>query len=132
MTQIELFQGRLLQLRKDIKEALLALIKENNITSVNLGAYTRETSVQGYTFFSVDKNGNGEALEADVLTVNGDKVTIDMTTNEEGYFGQYDLEDFLPHEMLYLLTMLTEVIAYAKENNQPILKELQSFEDMEN
>ena len=132
MTQIELFQGRLLQLRKDIKEALLALIKENNITSVNLGAYTNETEVQGYTFFSVDKNGNGEALEADVLTVNGDKVNIDMTTNEEGYFDQYDLEDFLPHEMLYLLTMLTEVIAYAKENNQPILKELQSFEDLEN
>lgn len=132
MIQIQQFQDRLLQLGKDVKETLLTLVKENNITSVNLGAYTRETAVQGYTFFSVDKNGNGEALEADVLTVNGDKVTIDMTTNEEGYFGQYDLEDFLPHEMLYLLTMLTEVISYAKENNQPILKELQSFEDLEN
>ncbi len=132
MIQIQQFQDRLLQLGKDVKEALLTLIKENNIISVNLGAYTKETTVQGYTFFSVDKNGNGEALEADVLTVNGDKVTIDMTTNEEGYFGQYDLEDFIPHEMLFLLTMLTDIIAYAKENNQPILKELQSFEDLEN
>lgn len=130
MTKIQIFQDFFDRIGKEIREAIITLLKENDISSVNIGAYTRENSVTGYTFYAVDKHGYAEALNADILTVNGDKITIDMTSNEDGYFGQCDLDEFQPQEQLYLLQMLSEIIHYSKENGQPILKEHQEFDNL--
>ena len=129
MNQIEYFTERLKKIAKEAREAIVSLLKENNLTSVNFVPYTGEGYIDNRIFFDVDKDGNGVSLWLDVLTFKKGKVTLDMSGNEDGYYGQRNLSKLSANECVAVLDMLTQVIELSKEEGIPVLAEGQDFYD---
>lgn len=129
MKQIEYFTERLKKIAEEAREAIISLLKENNLTSVNFVPYTGEGYVDNRIFFDVDKDGNGVSLWLDVLTFKESKVTLEMSGNEDGYYGQQHLSELSANECVAVLEMLTKVIEYSKGEGIPILAEGQDFDD---
>lgn len=129
MNQIEYFTERLKKIAEEAREAIVSLLKENNLTSVNFMPYTSEGYVDNHIFFDVDKDGNGVGLWLDVLTFKEGNVTLEMSANEDGYYGQLNLSDLSANECVAVLEMLTHVIEHSKEEGIPVLAEGQDFDD---
>lgn len=129
MNQIEFFTEGLKKIAKEAREAIVSLLKKNNLTSVNFMPYTSEGYVDNHIFFDVDKDGNGVSLWLDVLTFKEGKVTLEMSANEDGYYGQQNLSELSANECIAVLEMLTQVIEHSKEEGVPVLAEGQDFDD---
>jgi len=129
MNQIEYFIERLKKVTEETREAIVSLLKENNLTSVNFVPYTGEGYVDNHIFFDMDKDGNGISLWLDVLTFKEGKVTLDMSGNEDGYYGQKNLSELSSNECVAVLDMLTQAIEHSKEEGIPVLAEGQDFDD---
>lgn len=129
MNQIEYFTERLKKIAEEAREAIVSLLKENNLTSVNFVPYTGEGYVDNHIFFDVDKDGNGVSLWLDVLTFKEGKVTLDMSGNEDGYYGQQNLSELSANECVAVLEMLTQAIEHSKKEGIPVLAEGRDFDD---
>lgn len=129
MNQIEYFTERLKKIAEEAREAIVSLLKENNLTSVNFAPYTSEGYVDNHIFFDVDKNGNGVSLWLDILTFKEGKVTLEMSANEDGYYGQQNLSELSANECVAVLEMLTQVVEYSNGEGIPVLAEGQDFDD---
>lgn len=129
MNQIEYFIERLKKIAEQAREAIVSLLKENNLTSVNFAPYTSEGYVDNHIFFDVDKDGNGVSLWLDALTFKESKVTLEMSANEDGYYGQQNLSELSANECVAVLEILTQVIRHSEEEGIPVLAEGQNFDD---
>lgn len=129
MNQIEYFTERLKKIAEEAREAIVSLLKKNNLTSVNFMPYTSEGYADNHIFFDVDKDGNGVGLWLDVLTFKEDKVMLEMSANEDGYYGQQNLSELSANECVAVLEMLTQVIEHSKKEGIPVLAEGQDFDD---
>ena len=129
MNQIEHFTERLKKIAEEAREAIVSLLKKNNLTSVNFVPYIRDGYVDIHIFFDVDKDGNGVGLWLDLLTFKEGKVTLEMSANEDGYYGQLNLSDLSANECVAVLEMLTHIIERSKEEDIPVLAEGQDFDD---
>ena len=129
MNQIEYFTERLKKIAEEAREAIVSLLKENNLTSVNFVPYTGEGYVDNHIFFDVDKDGYGVGLWLDVLTYKKGKVTLKMSANEDSYCGQQNLSELSANECVAVLEMLTQAIELSKEEGIPVLAEGQDFYD---
>ena len=129
MNQIEYFTERLKKIAEEAREAIVSLLKKNNLTSVNFMPYTSEGYVDNHIFFDVDKDGNGVGLWLDVLTFKEGKVILEMSANEDGYYGQQNLSELSANECVAVFEMLTQVIERSKEEGIPVLAEGQEFDD---
>lgn len=129
MNQIEYFTERLKKLSEEAREAIVSLLNENNLTSINFVPYTGEGCVDNHIFFDVDKDGNGVSLWLDVLSFKEGKVTLEMSGNEDSYYGQQNLSELSANECVAVLEMLTQVIERSKEEGIPVLAEGQDFDD---
>lgn len=129
MNQIEYFTERLKKIAVEAREAIVSLLKKNNLSSVNFAPYTSEGYVDNHIFFDVDKDGNGVSLWLDALTFKEGNVTLEMSANEDGYYGQQNLSDLSANECVAVLEMLTKVIEYSKKEGIPVLAEGQDFDD---
>ena len=125
------YYDQLSQVAKEARESIISLLKENDLTSVNFLPYTQESYIANYLFYDCDNNGYGVALEIDNLTFENEKVTLSMSENEDGYYGQRSLNELLPNECVYVLEMLTGVIEYSKQEGIPVLAKDQDFDDVE-
>ena len=88
--------------------------------------------IDNYNFYDCDKDGNGEALELQKINVNEDgNVELEFDTNYGDYFQCSELSSLITSERLYVLEMLENIIAYSEEENIPVLKEDEDFDDYE-
>lgn len=129
MNQIEYFTERLKKIAEEAREAIVSLLKENNLISVNFVPYTSKGYVNDCIFFNVDKDGYGVGLWLDVLTFKEGNVTLEMSANEDGYYGQQNLSELSANECVSVLEMLTQAIEHSKEEGIPVLAEGQDFND---
>lgn len=129
MNQIEFFTEGLKKIAVEAREAIVSLLKKNNLSSVNFAPYTSEGYVDNHIFFDVDKDGNGVSLWLDALTFKEGKVTLEMSANEDGYYGQQNLSELSANECVAVLEMLTHVIEHSKQEGVPVLAEGQDFDD---
>lgn len=129
MNQIEYFTERLQKIAEEAREAIISLLKENNLTSVNFVPYTGKGCVDNHIFFKVDKDGYGVGLWLDILTFEEGWVTLNMSANEDDYYGQQNLSELSANECVAVLEMLTQVIEYSKEEGIPVLAEGKDFDD---
>lgn len=129
MNQIEYFTERLKKIAEEAREAIVSLLEKNNLTSVNFVPYIREGYVDLHIFFDVDKDGYGVGLWLDVLTFKEGEVTLEMSANEDSYYGQQNLSELSANECVAVLEMLTQVIEHSKEEGISVLAEGQDFDD---
>lgn len=127
----ESYYDQLNKTAKKVRESIISLLRENNLTSVNFLPYAQEGYIDNYLFYDCDKNGYGVALELDNLTFKNGEVMLSMSENEAGYYGQRSLNELSANEYVYVLEMLSGVIEYSKEEGIPVLAENQNFDDVE-
>lgn len=127
---IENYYKQLNRIKNEVRESIISLLKENNLTSVNFLPYTGESYISNFLFYDCDKNGYGVALELDNLTFENGKVMLSMSENEAGYYGQRSLNELSVNECVYVLDMLSGVIEYSTEEGIPVLAENQEFDDI--
>ena len=125
-------RGRLSLVGEQIQQAIKDLLKSKGLTRVNVAPYIREGFIDNYNFYDCDKDGNGEALELQKINVNEDgNVELEFDTNYGDYFQCSELSSLITSERLYVLEMLENIIAYSEEENIPVLKEDEDFDDYE-
>lgn len=127
-----------IKLRKEILNAIFALLDSRNITSVNLNEYWANDYTDRCLFFTCDDEGYGRALYVDTLTVkkNSDgtrSLILAMKDTDDYQFADWDETDlFEPSQMHYLLTMLEDIVEYAdEEDNGRVLTADETFDDWE-
>lgn len=117
----------LMEVRNQAKDAIMDLLKSENVVSINVQPYIQESYITNYAFFDTDKNGNGECLELEMLEKKGNDYVFTMYTNYGDYFSTCKFEDFTTTELFYILEML-EGIFECVENGQPLLDKDEVFD----
>lgn len=125
------FKSELISIGIAIKESTLELLRKHNVESINITPYIVENYINTFYFYDCDKDGNGVALEVSSLKVKGDTIYVDMDTNFDDYFGEYDSTNFTTDEQANLLEMLECLFEAIKEEGLPLLKEGEYFDDYE-
>jgi len=128
--QSELCIELLMQVREQAKSAIMEILTERKVESINVQPYFQECYVTNYAFFETDKNGNGECLEVESVKVVNGKPIFTMYTNYGNYWGERTLEDFDTSEVVYILEILEEIFEQV-DDGEPLLKEDENFDDYE-
>ena len=119
-----------MKVREQAKDAIVDLLTERKVTSINLQPYIQEGYITNYAFFDTDKNGNGECLELDLIEVEGDNISFTMYTNYGDYFKESELGEFDTNELVYILEMLEEIFDLV-DDGEPLLEKDEDFDDYE-
>lgn len=125
------FKSELISIGIAIKESTLELLRKHNVESINITPYIVENYINTFYFYDCDKDGNGVALEVSSLKVKGDTISVDMDTNFDDYFGEYDSTNFTTDEQANLLEMLECLFEVIEEEGLPLLKDGEDFDDYE-
>lgn len=120
----------LMQVRELAKSAIMEILTERKVESINIQPYFQDCYVTNYAFFEIDKNGNGECLEVESVKVVNGKPIFTMFTNYGNYWGERTLEDFFTNELVYIISILEEIFEQV-EDGEPLLKEDETFDDYE-
>lgn len=120
----------LMKVREQAKDAIVGLLAERKVTTINLQPYIQEGYITNYVFFDTDKNGNGECLELDLIEVEDDNINFTMYTNYGDYFKECEIGDFDTNELVYILEMLEEIFDLVDEG-EPLLEKDEDFDDYE-
>ena len=129
--QSELINEMLMKVREQAKDAILAILTEHDVESINVQPYIQESYITNYSFFDADKNDNGECLELEAVKMNNDGTPeFTMYTNYGDYFCVKEFGEFDTSELVYILEMLEEIFECVSEG-EPLLKEDETFDDYE-
>lgn len=120
----------LMQVREQAKSAIMEILTERKVESINIQPYFQDCYVTNYAFFETDKNGNGECLEVESVKVVNGKPIFTMYTNYGNYWGERTLGDFDTSEVVYILEILEEIFEQV-DDGEPLLKEDETFDDYE-
>ena len=135
MKKHEIYADKFSELRKEICDTIIALLKERKVESINLYAYWSERNTTRYTFFDVDSDGYGVGLYIDKLRFDeklGDLIELEMLDTNDNSYSTWDFGFLSAVEMNYLLQMLEEIFEEAdEEDGGRILKADEEFDDWE-
>ena len=124
------FEEKFLNLRNELKEAIFEILKKYKIESINFTPYLGEGYITNYAFFDTNKDGNGECLELCTLAVKkDDNIIFEFDTNYGDSWGDRTISDMSTEELFYILEMIEEVIDFADEDTEEILKIGEDFDD---
>lgn len=128
--QSERIVEMLMQVREETKSAIMQILTERKVESINVQPYIQEDYITNYAFFDTDKNGNGECLELDAIKKDGESYSFTMYTNYGDYFCVKEFGEFDTSELVYILEMLEEIFECVDEG-EPLLKDGEDFDDYE-
>lgn len=106
---------------------IINLLKERNVDSINVYAYTDEGLVLGYTFYDCDDNGYGVGLTIDSIEVINGVPYFNMVNEDCDGWGQKELADFDTTEKVYILEMLEELFSEV-DDGSPLLAKDEEFD----
>lgn len=130
MNKSEKFLEKLYNLKLEILETILSLLKERKVKSINLYEYWSERNADRYTFYDTDEDGYGVALYVEKLFVTKDGIELKMLDVDDGEWGDWDEENLSTNEMCYILEMVEQVLEIADEDDGGrVLKASESFDD---
>lgn len=120
----------LMQVRDKTKSAIMEILTERKVESINLQPYIQEDYITNYSFFDTNRHGDGECLELDGVKMEKGNPWFTMYTSYGSYWGEKKLNDFDTSELVYVLEMLEDVFEQV-DNGEPLLKEDETFDEDE-
>ena len=127
------FYEKLCSVGVEVKTAILDLLNSHNIDSIEISTYVKEGYIPNYIFYDMDNNGYGIAYNLEYIKKDNKGVgyVFGLTTNDGDMYTENVLHDFNAVELVYLLTMLEELFKNTDENDVPIKKIGEYFDDWE-
>ena len=116
------------QVKEQVKSAIIEILTEHKVESINLNAYFEEHFFTGYSFY--DEGEEGLSLDS-VKMVNGQPIFTMYNLRYDEIWGEKVLDDFNATELENILEILEEIFELVDNEGEPLLKEGEDYSDYE-
>lgn len=101
---------------KDAINGIKQMLKEKNISSINIAPYINDSVICSYSFFDNDKDGYGQSYTIDGIELKNGEVNLIMFNYNYDYSETWQIANLSAVEATYLLEMLEEIFKVADED----------------
>ena len=115
------------QVKEQTKSAIMQILTERKVESINVQPYIQEGYIESYSFY--DENEESLSLDS-VKMVNGQPIFTMYNLQYDEIWGEDGLDDFNATELENILEMLEEIFDEV-DGGEPLLKEDETFDDYE-